>query len=123
MGGPEKLTRYRATGRMDARARISSLLDEDTFVELGALAGDGALPADAFVGGSGLIQGRPVLVGSEDFTVAGGPIGTAGATKRARLAQLSLQERLPLVMMLEGAGHRATNTLRPHRSAPTTCRR
>ncbi|WP_127783188.1 carboxyl transferase domain-containing protein [Rhodococcus sp. X156] len=124
MGGPEKLARYRATGRVDARARVQALLDTDTFVELGALAGDGTasadkpVPADAFVAGSGLVDGRPVLVGSEDFTVAGGSIGTAAATKRARIAALAQQERVPLVMMLEGAGHRATNALHPHRPAP-----
>lgn len=118
MGGPEKLARYRAGGRWDARERIARLLDPDTFVELGVLAGDGDVPADAFVAGSGLIDGRPVLVGAEDFTVAGGSIGVANASKRARLAVLARQERVPLVMMLEGAGHRATNALSAHRPAP-----
>lgn len=118
MGGPEKLARYREDGRMDARERIAKLLDPGTFVELGALAGDGTVPADAFVAGSGLIEGRPVLVGSEDFTVAGGSIGVANASKRARLAVLARQERVPLVMMLEGAGHRATNALSNNRPAP-----
>ena len=118
MGGPDKLDRYRCGGRLDVRARIEALLDEGTFVELGALAGDGALPADAFVAGSGLLEGRPVLVGAEDFTVAGGSIGTPAGTKRARLAALARQERVPLVMMLEGAGHRATNALAAHRPAP-----
>ena len=118
MGGPEKLARYRGVGRVAARGRIERLLDPDTFVEIGTLAGDGTTPADAFVAGSGLIEGRPVVVGSEDFTTAGGSIGTAAASKRARIAALAQQERVPLVMMLEGAGHRATNTLHPHRPAP-----
>lgn len=118
MGGPEKVQKARAAGRLPVRDRVAALLDPGTFVELGVLAGDGTAPADAFVAGSGLIDGRPVLVGAEDFTVAGGSIGTAGATKRARLAALALQERVPLVMMLEGAGHRATNALHPHRPAP-----
>ena len=38
---------------MDARERIARLLDPGTFVELGTLAGDGSVPADAFVAGSG----------------------------------------------------------------------
>lgn len=118
MGGPEKLRKVHRAGRFDVRARIAALLDNDSFVEIGTLAGDGALPADAFVAGAGLIDGRPVFVGAEDFTVAGGSIGTAGATKRARLAHLARQERHPLIMMLEGAGHRATNALHPHRPAP-----
>ena len=118
MGGPDKLLRYRRFGRVDARERVSKFLDEDTFQEIGVLAGDASIPSDAFVAGSGLVDGRPVLVGSEDFTVAGGSIGTAAATKRARIAELAKRERTPLVMMLEGAGHRATNALHPHRPAP-----
>ncbi|WP_216653903.1 acyl-CoA carboxylase subunit beta [Nocardioides sp. zg-DK7169] len=118
MGGPEKLDRVRRAGRLDARARVAALLDPGSFTELGTLAGDGSTPADAFVAGSGLVDGRPVLVGVEDFTVAGGSIGTAGATKRARLAALARQERVPLVLVLEGAGHRATNALAVHRPAP-----
>ncbi|WP_027944643.1 acyl-CoA carboxylase subunit beta [Amycolatopsis taiwanensis] len=118
MGGPEKLAKVREAGRLDARARIDALVDADSFVELGTLAGDGTIPADAFVAGSATIDGRPVLVGAEDFTVAGGSIGTAAASKRTRLAVLARQERVPLVMMAEGAGHRATNALSAHRPAP-----
>lgn len=118
MGGAEKVARYRASGRPDARARIAELLDPGSFVELGPLTGDPAVPADAFIAGTGTIEGRPVTVGAEDFTVAGGSIGTAGASKRARAAQLALRNRTPLVMMLEGAGHRATNALERNRPAP-----
>ncbi|MBM4723321.1 acetyl-CoA carboxylase carboxyltransferase subunit [Rhodococcus hoagii] len=118
MGGADKLARYRATGRLDARSRVAGLLDPESFVELGPLTGDPAIPADAFVAGSGTIDGRPVMVGAEDFTVAGGSIGTAAASKRTRAAQLALRNRTPLVMMLEGAGHRATNALKRNRPAP-----
>ena len=118
MGGAEKLERRREAGRLNARERVAELCDPGTFVELGLLAGDEQTPADAFVAGSGLIDGRPVFVGTEDVTVAGGSIGTAGATKRARLCLLARQERAPLVLVLEGAGHRATNALTPHRPAP-----
>lgn len=118
MGGPLKLARLAAAGRVDARSRIARLVDPGSFIEIGALAGDATTPADAFIAGSGTIEGRPLLVGSEDFSVNGGSIGTAGATKRARLAILAKQERLPFVMMLEGAGHRVTNSLTPNRPAP-----
>jgi len=124
MGGAEKLARQRAGGRMDARQRVASLLDEGTFCELGTLVGGvprGALPAapaDALVAGSGTIDGRPVLVGSEDFTVQGGSIGPGTHAKRVRLAELAAQERVPLVMLLEGAGERITNALERHAYAP-----
>ncbi|MCF2527115.1 acyl-CoA carboxylase subunit beta [Yinghuangia soli] len=118
MGGPAKLARYAAGGRLPARARIDRLLDAGSFAELGTLGGGAESPADAFVAGSGRIAGRPVFVGAEDFTVQGGSIGAAAAAKRARLARLAGQERAPLVMILEGAGHRATNALQGHTASP-----
>lgn len=107
MGGDDRLARQRQGGRLDARQRVEALLDPTTFTELGTLAGGEAGPADAFVAGSGRIDGRPVLVGAEDFTVLGGSIGAAGNAKRQRLTELAGQERAPLVLLLEGAGERA----------------
>ncbi|OWY61430.1 acetyl-CoA carboxylase carboxyltransferase subunit, partial [cyanobacterium TDX16] len=120
MGGDERLERQRAGGRLDARARVAHLLDDGSFVELGTLTGsaDGAA-ADGFVAGSGSIDGRPVLVGAEDFTVLGGSIGVAGHAKRRRLTDLARQERVPLVLLLEGAGERAQNALGHRDRAPT----
>src|SRR5690625_3427039 len=118
MGGPERLARHRARGRGDARARVTGLLDPGSLTELGTLAGDEDHPADGLIAGAGRIDGRPVLIGAEDFTVAGGSIGIAGATKRHRLAQLAAQERCPLILCIEGAGHRATNALASPRPAP-----
>lgn len=118
MGGAQKLAAYGAAGRPDSRRRIDMLLDAGSFVEIGRLAGSKDVPADAFVCGHGTIDARPVLVGAEDFTVAGGSIGVAAASKRARLAALARQERVPLIMIVEGAGHRATNALGQHRPAP-----
>ena len=68
------------------------------------------VPGDALVAGSGRINGRPALAGAEDVTVLGGSIGSGASDKRYRLCQLARQERVPLVMMLEGAGHRVTET-------------
>ncbi|MGQ0802801.1 MAG: acyl-CoA carboxylase subunit beta [Actinomycetota bacterium] len=124
MGGEERLERQHADGRLDARARIDELLDPSTFVELGALVGSvqrGAtppVPADGLVAGHGTIDGRPVLIGAEDFTVMGGSIGLGNASKRHRLAQLAEQERVPLVMLLDGAGERAQNAFERRGRAP-----
>ena len=108
MGGPEKLERRRGAGApLDARQRVARLLDAGSFVELGTLVGGRRVPADAFVAGSGTVDGRPVMVGAEDFTVLGGTIGGGSNAKRHRLAELALLDRLPLVMLLEGAGYRA----------------
>ena len=98
-----------------ARARVDYLLDPGSFRELGTLVGD--VPADAIVAGSGQIDGRPVMVGAEDFTVVAGTIGGGSNAKRFRLAELALQERVPLIMILEGAGYRPTE--RSHGRSPT----
>lgn len=115
MGGAARVQRQRDSGKLDARARAAALFDPGTFVEIGAFtavlteASEAPAPADGLVAGFGLIDDRPVLAGIEDFTVLGGSIGDRSADKRYRLTQLAGQERVPLVFMLEGAGHRLTN--------------
>ena len=104
MGGADKLAARRAEGRLDARGRIGELLDAGSFTEIGTLAGP--VPADALVAGVGAIDNRPVAVGAEDFTTMGGSIGPAATRKRWRIADIARRERIPLVMLLEGAGHR-----------------
>ncbi|MEO0492292.1 MAG: carboxyl transferase domain-containing protein [Actinomycetota bacterium] len=104
MGGEEKLARRHDAGRLDARGRLAALLDADSFTEIGVLAG--SAPADALVAGVGRVDGRPVAVGAEDFTTLGGSIGPAASRKRWRIADIARRERIPLVMLLEGAGHR-----------------
>jgi len=107
MGGEERLARHRAAGKLDARARIDHLLDAGSFEELGTLVGGSDAPADAVVIGSGRVDGRPVMVAAEDFTVKAGTISQASNSKRYRVAELALLDRVPLVMVLEGAGFRA----------------
>ena len=105
MGGTERLAKHRGKGKLDARARIDYLLDPGTFRELGTLVG-GEIAADGIVVGSGLINGSPVMLGAEDFTTLAGSIGPGGNSKRYRIAELALREKVPLVMLLEGAGFR-----------------
>jgi acetyl-CoA carboxylase carboxyltransferase component len=115
LGGPERVARQHAAGRRHARERIERLCDPGSFTELWTLAGleepAGPVAADAFPCGHGLVDGRPVAVGAEDFTSQGGSIGAPGATKRERLARLAGSERIPLVVVLEGAGARAAKAL------------
>lgn len=105
MGGTERLAKHHGNGKLDARARLEYLLDKGSFREFGTLVG-GDIAADGIVAGSGLINGSPVMVGAEDFTTLAGSIGPGGNAKRYRLAELALRDRIPLVMLLEGAGFR-----------------
>ncbi|GAB7142537.1 acyl-CoA carboxylase subunit beta [Mycobacterium riyadhense] len=107
MGGPERLDKHRGNGKLDARARVERLLDPGTFREIGTLVG-GEIAADAIVTGSGHINGVPVMVGAEDFTTMAGTIAPGSNSKRYRVAELALRDKIPLVMLLEGAGFRPT---------------
>ena len=111
MGGPERVERLMTQrGKLDAHTRLALLFDEGTFEELGALVGGEHVPGDALVAGHGRIHGRKAVAAAEDFTVLGGSIGSGSMAKRNRICELALQERLPLVFMLDGAGHRLTET-------------
>ena len=117
MGGDERLRKQRDAGKLDARARVDHLLDRGTFLELGTIVGGEDAPADALVMGSGRIDGRPVIVAAEDFTVKAGTISSASNSKRYRAAEIARTDRVPLVMLLDGAGFRADG--RSHSRSPT----
>jgi acetyl-CoA carboxylase carboxyltransferase component len=108
MGGPERLERQvYAAGKLDVRQRIDALFDPGTFTEIGTMVGNKEdLAADGFVCGFGLVNGRPVAAGAEDFSVKAGSVGTGGGYKRFRIAELAGQEGVPLVWLKEGAGAR-----------------
>jgi len=124
MGGEDKIAKQHGRGRLTARERIIQFCDPDSFNEIGALAGgnhpggDDPVPADALVGGTGRVLGRSVVVLCEDFTVKGGSIGHPNAAKRARLVRLAAEQALPLVLMLDGAGERASNGSERYPVAP-----
>jgi acetyl-CoA carboxylase carboxyltransferase component len=113
MGGPDKVKRQRDGGKLTVRERITKLLDPGSFHEVGAIAGkaqydqDGALEsfmAANFVVGRGRIDGRPVVVGGDDFTVRGGAADAAIRGKQAIGEQMALELRLPLIRLVDGTG-------------------
>lgn len=124
MGGEEKLEKRRQAGKKNAREMIDLLVDKGSFLELGTLVGgvsyngEPPLPCDAVVGGVAAIDGRPVVVACEDFTVKGGSIGHGTNSKRLRLARLAATEQIPYILLLDGAGARMTNALERHAYAP-----
>jgi acetyl-CoA carboxylase carboxyltransferase component len=113
MGGEEKIARQRAGGKLTVRERIDQLLDAGSFHEIGAIAGKasyddaGALvdltPAN-FVIGRGRIDGRPVVVGGDDFTVRGGAMDAAIGSKQVYAEQMANELRLPIVRLVDGTG-------------------
>ncbi|HVF73785.1 MAG TPA: carboxyl transferase domain-containing protein [Acidimicrobiales bacterium] len=112
MGGHEKVERQHAAGKLTVRERIDGLLDPGTFHEVGALAGravyDGTELVDLtptnFVMGRGRIEGRPVVVGGDDFTVRGGAADASIWQKQVMAEQMANELRLPIVRLVDGSG-------------------
>ena len=104
---PERVAKHHDKGKLDApRTHRAPPRPRHAFAKSArSLA---AIPADGIVIGSGLIDGPPVMVGAEDFTTLAGTIGAGGNSKRYRIAELAVRDKIPLVMMLEGAGFRPT---------------
>jgi len=113
MGGPERVERARAAGRGSVRERVDALLDPGSFHEAGLLAGrpeyddEGRLrdftPSN-FVCGRGRVDGRPVVVGGDDFTVRGGAADGAVGNKMGWAEKTARELRVPLVRLVDGTG-------------------
>jgi acetyl-CoA carboxylase carboxyltransferase component len=112
-GGREAVAQQHAHGRLTIRERIAGLVDADSFREQGPIAGHsetdehGELrsftPAN-YVLGFGKIDGRPCIVGGEDFTLRGGSPTPAGLRKSVFAEELAVRYRVPLIRFLEGGG-------------------
>ena len=123
LGGEEAVAKHHTQGRLTIRERIGGLCDAGTFQEVGQLTGKGAyvdgklqkvVPAP-YVMGLAKIDGRPVAVGGEDFTVRG---GTSWGSDRRKGGQggfvedLAHEYRIPLVNLIDGAGGSVTSAVR-----------
>jgi len=111
MGGEEKVARQHERGKLTVRERLDLLFDPGSFVELGLLAqnrdGSDTAPADGVVTGHGDVDGRQVWVIAYDFTVMAGSMGAVGEQfKAARVRDLALRYRKPIVWLLDSAGAR-----------------
>ena len=113
MGGPEKVARQHEFNKLTIRERIDAISDADTFHEVGTLAGVGEYDEDGelqaftpsnFVFGSADIDGRPVILSGDDFTVRGGSADASIPAKRNRAEGLAEELRLPHIRLVDGMG-------------------
>lgn len=104
-----------STTKLSARDRIATLLDDNSFVEIGALVtkrntdfnlAQTESPSDGVVTGYGLIDGSLVYVYSQDATVLNGTMGEMHAKKIAGLYDLALKVGAPVIGLLDCAGMR-----------------
>jgi len=115
-GGQARIDAIRKSGRRTARERISSLVDQDSFVEIDAFVKSRQTEhgmeristlGDGVVAGSANIEGRRILCFAQDFSVFGGSMGEMHAQKIVKIVDLALKARLPLVAIWDGGGQRA----------------
>ena len=113
MGGADKVKRQHDGGRLTVRERLTGVLDAGSFHEVGAITGQAkydaqnnldTLQAANCVFGRGLVEGRPVVVCGDDFTVRGGSADATIKEKTIMAEQMANEFRLPIIRVIEGSG-------------------
>jgi propionyl-CoA carboxylase beta chain len=110
-GGEARVAKQHETGKLTARERIAALLDEGSFEELDALKvhrNDGIekIPGDGVVTGFGRVDGRPVALFAQDFTVFGGSLSEAYAQKICKVMDLAMKVGCPVIGLNDSGGAR-----------------
>jgi propionyl-CoA carboxylase beta subunit len=113
-GGAARIERQHAAGKLTARERLEVLLDPGSFIELDRLVvsqvahadSSRATVGDGVVVGSGEIEGRRVCVFAQDFTVLGGSLGAAHASKIVKIMDLALRIGAPVIGLSDSGGAR-----------------
>ncbi len=113
MGGPDKVARQHEFNKLNVRERIDAMSDAESFHEIGTLAGVGQYDDEGnlqsftpsnFVFGTADIDGRPVILSGDDFTVRGGSADASIPGKRQQAEGLALELRLPHIRLVDGMG-------------------
>ncbi len=114
-GGQKRIDDQHKKGKLTARERIDLLLDPGSFQELGMFvqhrSADFGLekqkyPGDGVVTGLGTINGRSVVVFSQDFTVFGGSLSEAHAEKICRIMEHAMKLGVPIIGLNDSGGAR-----------------
>ena len=114
-GGQRRIDAQHSKGKLTARERLDVLLDEGSFeeydmykthrcVEFGM--DEQKIPGDGVVTGWGTINGRPVYVYSQDFTVFGGSLSETHAEKICKVMDLAMQNGVPVIGLSDSGGAR-----------------
>lgn len=114
-GGDDRIDKQHEKGKLTARERIELLVDEGSFVELNPFiehrCNDFGLqgkkgPGDGVVTGYGKVNGKPIYLFSQDFTVFGGALGEMHAKKIANVMDMAAKNGAPIVGLNDSGGAR-----------------
>src|SRR5256885_11757873 len=120
-GGKERRERQHKDGKMSARERVEFLLDESTFEETDKLVThhctdfgmeEQKVFGDGFVTGYGRIEGRLVFVFAQDFTVFGGSLSEANASKIVKIMDMAMKVGAPVIGLNDSGGARIQEGVR-----------
>jgi len=110
-GGNKKIKKQHKKGKLTARERIEYLKDTDAnFLEIGAFVGDGmyeeygGCPSGGVVAGITYVKDRQCIVVANDATVKAGAWFPITAKKNLRLQEISMENRLPIIYLVDSAG-------------------
>ncbi|HYO21905.1 MAG TPA: carboxyl transferase domain-containing protein [Flavisolibacter sp.] len=110
-GGKKAQAKQKERGKLTPRERIAYLVDKDSsFIEIGAFAGwemyeeQGGCPAGGTVAGLGYVSGRQCVIVANDQTVKAGAWFPITGKKNLRLQEISLQNNLPVIYLVDSAG-------------------
>lgn len=114
-GGEKRIAKQHEKGKLTARERINLLVDKGSFQEIDAFVTHRSnafglekqqVLGDGVVTGSGKINGRPVYVFSQDFTVFGGSLSETYAEKMCKIMDLALKNGIPIIGLNDSGGAR-----------------
>jgi len=114
-GGAKSIERQHERGKLTARERIACLLDEDSFQEIDPFVthretefglADRKFLGDAVVTGYGRVNGRPIYLYAQDFTVFGGSLGNVVGQKICKVMDLAAKNRTPFIGICDSGGAR-----------------
>ena len=108
-GGPDRIGKQHAQGKLTARERVQQLADPETpFLEIGLLIAydryDGQAPAAGVVTGIAVVEGREVVVVANDATVKAGSWWPETITKILRAQEIAMRCRVPIIYLVDSAG-------------------
>ncbi len=115
MGGEKLVQKQHSSGKLTARERLDTLFDKGTFQEVQLFVkhrstlfglGEKEIPGDGVVTGFGLINGRTVFAGAQDFTSAGGSLGEMHAKKIWKVMDMAVAARKPFIAINDSGGAR-----------------
>jgi propionyl-CoA carboxylase beta chain len=114
-GGRERIDKVHEAGKLLARERVELLLDRGSFEELGFFVthritefgmGERKIVGDGVVSGLGRIDGRPVCMFAQDFTVFGGTMSESNAKKICQIMDIAVETGVPVIGLNDSGGAR-----------------